>query len=104
MRKDNKFRRETAKKIIELLCEGVPCYEAYEQTSEKGSVRGGTNRVHVSRSAQEFPQFEAALELAKFAGKIKPLAEEINAAELRDIYGYAKQTALNLIGDWSDGR
>ena len=42
MRKDNKFRRETAKKIIELLCEGVPCYEAYEQTSEKGSVRGGT--------------------------------------------------------------
>ena len=105
MRSDAKFRKHLAPLVIEEVCKGRPCYEVYEELSEGDHVsKGGSVRNLVSIYAREHPQFDAAMVCAKYARKIKDLAEELDSPELRDLQGFAESVAKRLVEEWSNGR
>ena len=100
MRRDAKFRKHTASTVIDEVCKGRPCYEVYEELSAS-VCKGGSIRNLVSIYAREHPRFDAAMVTAKFAGKIKALAEELDSAELRDLQGFAETVSKRLVEEWS---
>ena len=97
VRKDNYFRRFGGKQVIERILSGSTVSEAVES-------EGHHMRVMTYRTAQAYAEFDAALQAARFAARIAPLAEELDSAELRDLQGFAAQVSKRLVEEWSNGR
>ena len=95
VRPDNWFRRFGGREAIRRILEGETAAESFIQM-------GGHNvRVMNYRTAQAYPQYDAAFQAARFAARIKPLAEEMDSAELRDLQGFAATVAKRLVEEWS---